>query len=324
MEKYVIKNQLLEAVILPYGATLQSLIYRDTDVAMGFDTEEQYRAHDAYIGATVGRNANRIKGASFILNEEKYELSVNQPDGGHHHGGFCGLDKKVWKVLKHSESSLTLGVSLKDGEEGYPGNMEITVTYSVDANALNITYYATTDRDTVFNPTNHTYFNLDGIGSDSVAGHFLTVFADEFTPIDESLDTTGEIRAVEGTKLDLRKGAFLGSRWDSYEEQLRLAGGLDHNYCLRGEGFRHAATLIGGSDFWMECHTDRPGIHIYTANFFDGTGKGGYPLTPRKAVCLETQCYPGAILHNNFPSPVLKAGEEFHSVTSYRFYDKIE
>lgn len=321
MNKYVIKNEFLEAAILPYGATLQSLLFAGVDVAVGYDTEEEYRQGGNYIGATVGRNANRIAGARFILNGREYALSQNQPDGGHHHGGFCGLDKKEWRVLEHRPDALRLGVSLADGEEGYPGGMEITVTYALEGAALNIIYEAVSDRDTVFNPTNHTYFNLEGIGSQSAMDHRLWINADCFTPVNATLDPIGEIRALDGSPLDFREERRIGDRIDGEDEQLKLAFGYDQNYCIKGEGFRHAATLYAPqSGIRMECHTDRPGMHLYTANFFaDLQGKGGIALKDRMAVCLETQCYPAAIHHPAFPSPILKAGEPFYSITSYRF-----
>ncbi len=318
MNKYIIKDQDLEAAILPYGAAVQSLKFKGIDVALGYETLEEYKKYPDYMGATVGRVANRIRSASFILNGKNYALSVNQPDGGHHHGGITGLDKKTWAVAAQSPNSITLQTTLADGEEGYPGKMEIAVEYALKENALQITYRAKSDKDTLFSPTNHTYFNLDGGGS--VEDHLLQIHASFYTPVTPSLDPTGEILSVEGSPLDFRKEKPIGLQIEDPAEQMRRAEGYDHNFCLDGEGFRLAAVARSPkSGIRMECFTDRPGLHLYTANgLFAQTSKIG-PLGPRMAFCLETQGYPNAANHPQFPSVALKAGEEFESVTRYRF-----
>ena len=319
MKKYSIKNRDLEVALLSYGATVQSLKFRGVDVALGFDTLEEYQADGNYLGSTVGRNANRIPGAKFTLNGKEYRLSQNNGDG-HHHGGFLGLSKKEWAIAHHSEDAITFQIALADGEEGYPGNMEISVTYALADAGLEISYRAQSDADTVFNPTNHTYFNLSGCGAPTIEDHLLWIDADAFTPLNETLDTTGEIRPVEGTPFDFRIAHPIGARIREEDEQIRLAHGYDQNFCLNGEGYRRVASAYSPiSGIRMDCYTDRPGLHLYTATGLETkSGKTG-PFSPGMAFCLETQCYPCAILHPHFPSPVLRAGEIFESTTAYHF-----
>lgn len=313
MNSYIIKDQDLEITLLDYGATVHSIRFGGAEVALSYKNNEDYIQNPEYLGATVGRVANRIRTASFILNGKEYHLSRNQPDGGHHHGGVTGLSKTLWQVREQTASSLTFGVTLADGQDGYPGNLTVEVQYALKENALSIAYRAICDQDTLFSPTNHTYFNLAGGGS--VEEHTLWINADRFTPLTPTMDPTGEIRSLDGSALDFRSEKPLGRDIDADEEQIRIAGGFDHSYCLCGAGYRKAASLYcPQSGIRMDCFTDRPCLQIYTTN-----GPEHPDILPRTAVCLETQGYPNAVNHPQFPSIILKAGEEFRSVTSYRF-----
>ncbi len=313
MKSYIIKDQDLEVTILPYGATVQSIRFLGKEMALHYEDIEDYIENPEYLGTTVGRVTNRIRSASFEWGGKVYRLSCNQPDGGHHHGGRTGLSKLEWLVRDYSESAITLAACPADGEDGYPGNLEVLVEYALRQNTLEITYRAKCDRDTPFSPTNHTYFNLESGGP--IGGHRLWIDADGFTPVNETLDATGEIRSLSGSGLDFRTEKPLEQDIDAEEEQIRLAGGFDHNYCLNGTGYRKVASLYAPqSGIRMDCFTDRPCLQIYTANGLDHGN-----LTPRTAICLETQGYPNAVNFPQFPSIILKAGERFESKTGYRF-----
>lgn len=316
MKKYVIEDQDLKVTLLDYGAAVHSIRFGTTEVALTHGELEDYIQNPDYLGVTVGRVANRNRTASFILNGKEYRLSSNQPDGGHHHGGAMGLSKRLWQVAAQSPSSITFATHLPDGEDGYPGNLEVAVEYALCQNTLQITYRARCDQDTPFSPTNHTYFNLAGGGN--IEGHTLWIDADRFTPVNQTLDAIGEVRSVEGSALDFRTEKPLGRDIGAEEDQLLFAEGYDHNYCLCGEGYRKAAALYcPQSGIRMECFTDRPCLQIYTANGLNYKG-----LKPRTAICLETQGYPNAVNFPQFPSIILKAGEEFRSVTGYQFKKK--
>lgn len=321
MKKITLSQGDLKVAVLTYGATLQSICYRGVDVALGYDTVEEYQKYDAYLGATVGRYANRIAEGKFTLNGAEYDVGCNEAGRGHLHGGKVGLDKKVWAIKEQQENRLVLTTSLTDGEEGYPGNMEIAVTFTVEEDTLRIVYDATADQDTVFNPTNHCYFNLNGGGS--IENHWLTVCADAFLPINEKMLPTGEIRPVAGTPFDFTTPKEIGKEIDAEEEQVRLGGGYDHTFILRGEGCRPAAKAESPkSGIIMECYTDLPGMQLYTGNFLNQpTGKWG-AIGKRQGFCFETQFFPDSPNHPEFPSCTLKAGEPFHSVTVYRFEQK--
>ncbi|MBQ8600075.1 MAG: galactose mutarotase [Clostridia bacterium] len=322
-EKCTIHQGDLEVSVLTYGATIQAIRYQGIDVALGYDSLEEYRNYGAYLGATVGRYANRIGGGKFTLNGVEYDVGCNEEGRGHLHGGRIGLDKKLWTVREQRENSICLAVSLADGEEGYPGNMELTVTFSVEENALKIVYDAVSDKDTVFNPTNHCYFNLNGIGGGRVENHLLTVHADAFTPVDEWLLPTGELRPVTGTPFDFTVSKAIGAEVEAEEEQIRLGGGYDHNFVLRGEGYRSAAVAVSPeTGIRMECFTDLPGLQLYTGNFLEQpTGKAG-PIGKRRGFCFETQFFPDSPNRPEFPSCTLRAGKRFASTTVYRFERK--
>jgi aldose 1-epimerase len=332
---YTLTNpQGMEARITPYGATLVSLKTPDRngalgDIVMGFDSLEGYTQTPPppYFGATIGRYANRIGGAKFTLNGKTYTLDKN--DGANSlHGGFHGFDKVMWTAQPASgdaPQSLELSYLSKDGEEGYPGNLSVTVTYTLTpASELRIHYTATTDQDTVINLTNHSYFNLSGPGSGDILDHLLTINADRFTPVDAGLIPTGELRKVDGTPFDFRQPHAVGERINADDEQIKLGRGYDHNWILNrtGSGLEFAARVSDPkSGRVIEVLTTEPAIQFYTGNFLDGSfhGKGGKPYQHRGALTLETQHYPDSPNHPEFPTTTLKAGEQFDSTTVFRF-----
>lgn len=321
----------MEVVITDYGARIVSLIVPDgngkpADVVVGFGDPVLFLGRNPYFGAIVGRYANRIAKGRFTLNGAAYSLATN---GGPNslHGGAEGFDRKFWTVTQPAGngSRLELGYHSQDGEEGYPGNLSVAVTYALnEENSLRIDYTATTDKDTVLNLTNHAYFNLAATNSDSNLGTEITLNAGQFTPIDGALIPTGEIRAVDGTPLDFRKPAAIGQRIGADYEQLKLAGGYDHNYVLdrAGDGIEFAARAHDpATGRVLEVWTTEPGIQFYSGNFLDGSlvGKSGKAVSRRSAFCLETQHFPDSPNHPNFPSTMLRPGEEYRQTTVFKF-----
>ena len=320
MEKIIIRQGLYEAHILPYGATLQSLLVPDRngvqrDVVLGYESLAEYQQNDGYLGATVGRCANRIAGAQFALDGTVYPLAANEGENQLHSGPH-GLHQKVWAWEQRAENSVTLRAVSPDGEDGYPGTLEVAVTYTLSDGALEIDYKAESDYDTVCNLTNHAYFNLAGQGSGSVAGHLLRVNADHYAPCGAGTIPTGEVRAVDGTALDLRRSTQLGDRLGAAE--LAEYGGYDHYFCLNSA---NAARLYcPESGICMDTETTLPGLQVYTAGFLtERQGKDGAVYGKNHGVCLETQFWPDAVHHENFPSPILRAGEIYRHRTVYRF-----
>ena len=332
---YTLTNpQGLEARITAYGATLVSLKVPGgngalEDVVLGFDSLAGYTQTPAppYFGATIGRYANRIGGAKFTLDGKSYTLAKN--DGANSlHGGLRGFDKVLWTaepLVTSDGQALHLSYLSKDGEEGYPGNVSVTVTYTLTpSNELRIHYTASTDRDTIVNLTNHSYFNLSGPGSGDILDHLLTINADRFTPVDAGLIPTGELRNVAGTPFDFREPHRIGERINSDDEQIKLGRGYDHNWILNraSTGLEPAARVVDRkSGRVLEVLTTETGIQFYTGNFLDGTfkGKGGVAYQRRGAFCLETQHYPDSPNHSDFPSTVLKPGQTLDSITVFRF-----
>ena len=319
----------IQAKVFPFGATLQSLTVNDaegaaTDVVLGFDTVDEYRNSDLYFGGTIGRFANRIGGASFCLNGREYLLAAN--DGLNHlHGGGEGFHKKMWTVTEQTERSAVFSRVSADGEEGYPGNLQIRVEFSVDDDhSLRICYDAVSDEDTLINLTNHAYFNLNGHKSGSAMEHLLQLNADSITENGPGCLPTGRILSVTGTPFDFRSAKPLAPGLVCGDTQIELCGGYDHNFVLAGEGLRKIGTLIGEkSGIVMEIETDQPGVQLYSGNFLKPTnGKDGAAYSCRHSICLETQHFPDTIHHPEFPSVVLRKGERFHSETIYRFSQK--
>jgi aldose 1-epimerase len=315
-----------EARIATYGGVVVSLRVPDRtgtlgDVVAGFDSLDGYLTPPPYFGAIIGRYGNRIAGGRFSLNGVEYTLARN--DGGNHlHGGVRGFDKQVWTAKPLSPGSLELTYLSKDGEEGYPGNLSATVTYTLtDANELKIDYAATTDKETVVNLTNHSYFNLTGAGD--ILGHEVVIHADRFTPVGKGLIPTGELRSVEGTPLDFRTAKTIGERIEQKDPQLIFGRGYDHNWVLNrsGSGLELAAKVTDPkSGRVMEILTTEPGLQFYTGNFLDGTLKGkGRTYDRRSAFCMETQHFPDSPNKPAFPSAVLKPGGKYQTTTVYRF-----
>ena len=315
-----------EARIATYGGVVVSLKVPDRsgamgDVVAGFDSLEGYLKPPPYFGAIIGRYGNRIGGARFSLNGMEYTLAKN--DGANHlHGGVRGFDKRVWTAKPLSPQSLELTYLSKDGEEGYPGNLSATVTYTLtDANELKIEYSATTDKDTVVNLTNHSYFNLAGDGD--ILGHQVTIHADRFTPVDKGLIPTGELKSVAGTPFDFRAGNTIGERIEQKDEQLIFGRGYDHNWVLNrtGSGLESAAKVTDPkSGRVLEVLTTEPGLQFYTGNFLDGSLQGkGRAYTRRSAFCMETQHFPDSPNKPDFPSTVLKPGGKYQTTTVFRF-----
>jgi aldose 1-epimerase len=328
---YTLSEGPVEARVTNYGGYLVSLKVPDRngkseDIVLGFDNLDGYVNNNthrgtAYLGPIVGRYANRIANGTFTLDGKKYSLAVNNGPNALH-GGPHGFHYVVWKGQVIPEG-VELTYLSKDGEEGYPGNLSVVVRYTLSKGALTIDYSATTDKDTILNLTNHSYFNLKGQGKGDILDHDLTLHASRFTWADATLVPTGELRSVEGTPLDFRKSTRIGERIDSAYEQLRLSGGYDQNWVLDSGGKLAAAAEVyePTTGRVMRVLTDQPGVQFYTGNFFDGTiqGKGGVAYQRRYGLCLETQHYPDSPHHPNFPTTELKPGERFHRVTVFSF-----
>jgi aldose 1-epimerase len=322
----------MKTTITDYGGVVTTLEVPDrngvlADVVLGYDSLADYIAGSPYFGAIVGRYGNRIANARFTLDGVAYTLAAN--DGINHlHGGIVGFDKVVWEAepyAERDEAGLQLRYTSADGEEGYPGSLTVTVTYALtNENELRIEYLAETDRATVVNLTHHGYFNLAGPASGDVLGHELFIDADRFTPVGTGLIPTGELRDVAGTPMDFRTPHTIGERIDTDDEQLAHAGGYDHNWVLNGEAdtLRLVARVREPtSGRIMEVLTTEPGMQFYAGNFLDGSnvGKGGVSYGRRSAFCLETQHYPNSPNQPEFPSTVLRPGQQYRSTTVYRF-----
>lgn len=328
VDKLTLRDGALSCEIITYGGAVRSLIVPDrdgnpVDVALGFDTLEDYRAQTKYIGALVGRYANRIGGAKFTLNGVEYPLYKNDGENSLH-GGLVGFDKQVWTVEALTDNSVTLSLTSPDGQEGYPGTLSVRVTYTLADGGLAIDYWAKSDKDTVCNLTNHSYFNLSGHDSGSVESQDIRLYASRYTPTVPGSIPTGEIAPVDGTFMDLRRTQPIGACIDEDFEQLTIAGGYDHNWVIDGwDGTLRSAAWAWSPDtcIVLECFTTLPGVQFYAGNYLDGcpAGKGGAPYAKRWGFCLETQFFPDSPNNPNFPSCVLKAGEEHRSKTVYRF-----
>jgi aldose 1-epimerase len=323
----------VQAAITNYGGAVVSLKVPDRDgklgdVVLGYDSVDGYVADKNYFGAIIGRYGNRIGHAQFSLDGKTYTLAKNNGENTLH-GGVKGFNKVVWtakEIPAKGGQALELTYLSKDGEEGFPGNLKARVVYTLtDSNELKIEYFATTDKKTVVNLTNHSYFNLAGPGSGDILGHMLTIEADKFTPVDAGLIPTGELRDVAGTPFDFRKPTAIGARIGADDEQIKVGGGYDHNFVLRrkaGEAMSLAARVTEPTTGRvMEVWATEPGVQFYTGNFLDGTvhGKGGIAYGKRSAFCLETQHFPDSPNQPKFPSTVLDPGAQYHTATVYKF-----
>jgi len=323
----------LEARICTYGGAVVSLKTPDkngqmADIVQGFDSVAGYLdPKEPYFGALIGRYGNRIGHAKFTLDGKVYNLSAS--DGANTlHGGNKGFDKVVWTPRQLPDGGLELTYVSKDGDQGFPGTLTAVVVYHLTAtNELKIDYTATTDKNTVVNLTNHSYWNLKGAGNGTILDHILTIHASKFTPVDAGLIPTGELKPVAGTPFDFTKPTAIGARIEQSDEQLKLGKGYDHNFVLdrTGSGLSPVArveeTTTGRV---MEVESTEPAVQFYTGNFLDGTlkGKGGHTYPFRAALCLETQHYPDSPNKPSFPSTELKPGETYKTTTVYRFSAK--
>ena len=323
----------LRAEILNYGGIVKNLYVtgkdgKVTDVVLGNKTMEEYSANNNYFGAIIGRNSNRLSNSEFELNGKTYHLAAN--DGANNlHGGIAGFDKKVWDVIENDsvdEASIVLSITSPDGEEGFPGTIDVTVTYTVTANnALMINYKAKSDNDTICNLTNHSYFNLSGHNSGTVLNQVLKLNSSFYTPNSEGCMPAGEVRSVEGTPFDFRTPKPIGQDINADFEQIQMFGGYDHNFAVDGRGYRFCAEVSSpDTGITMEVYTDQPAVQIYTANklaegAYSGPFKDEAYYKNHYAICLETQCFPNAMEFSHYPSPVLKKNEVYDHTTEYRF-----
>lgn len=326
-----LQNGELSCEIITLGAAVRSLRVPDgegrpVDVVLGFDTLEEYLRHDCYFGAVIGPVANRISGAAYSLNGQRRKMTEN--DGRNcNHSGKAGLDRRLWEVLERTDDAVSLICTHPNGFGGIPGDIRIAVGYSLQGRSLVVEYWAVSDRDTLLNLTNHSYFNLDGHDSGPVDDHRILLVSHSYTPTDARSIPTGEIRALAGTPMDLTKFTRIGDRLGSEYEQIRDAGGFDRSWLIdpndEGMGFRPAATVKGAKrGLTMTVYTDRPCVQFYTGNFIPGglPGKDGAVYGRRQGLCLETQAFPDAPNHPSFPPITLRAGKAWQSRTAFRFW----
>jgi len=336
IELYSLTNKKgMEVSITNFGATVVTLKVPDrsgkaADIVLGYDTLDGYENGTSYFGATVGRYGNRIAGGKFSIDGKTYTLPKNNGENTLH-GGIVGFNKRVWKaqeIASKEGESLEMTYLSADGEEGFPGNLSAKVVFTLPAerNELRIDYTATTDKDTVLNLTNHSYFNLSGEGNGDILDHVMTLHSKQFTPVDKTLIPTGELKNVGGTPMDFNSATAIGKRINENDEQLVFGKGYDHNWVLTraGGGLSMAAEAYDPkSGRKLEVLTTEPGVQFYSGNFLDGAkGKGNKPYPQRAAFCLETQHFPDSPNHANFPSTLLKPNAVFHSQTVFRFSAK--
>ena len=317
----------LQAQITNYGAKIVSLTVPNkagekADIVLGFSTLDEWMQKETYFNAVIGRYANRIKDGCFTLDGQEYHLPINNGTNSLH-GGMSGWNEKIWEVVGQNAYSVSLHYRCKDGEEGYPGTVDVYVTYCLTRdNALKISFEAKTDKPTIIGLTNHAYFNLAGEGSGDVLNHTLQVFADEYTPFDDTACPTGEIVSVDGTPMDFREPQRVGDRID---DPFFVPGrGIDNNFVVRGgmarDGKLHQAAVVEADGRRMEVWTTMPGLQVYTGNWVEqNIGKSGRMYDVRHAICLEAQNFPDSPNHANFPSPVLRPDGVYYEVTEYRF-----
>lgn len=323
--EYIITNDSgVSVALLDYGATIRSIVVPDrngtpTDVVLGYDSIEEYEKNNCYFGAVIGRNSNRIEGARFEINGTQYVLEPN--DGKNQlHGGFEGFDKKLWKATC-MEDGVCFNLESPDGDQGFPGRLEVCVLYRLNnSGALEINYWAESDANTICNLTNHSYFNLAGGGD--ILSHRLQIFAGSYTENNSECLSTGHILPVGGTPMDFTDTKTIGRDIDADFEQLRMFGGYDHNYVLRGDFSMKCAAILKNPQNGIELtvYTDRPGMQLYSGNaIYPHKGKNSAQYNKYSGVCLETQFFPNAMRFSHFPSPVLRKGEFFRSVTIFAF-----
>lgn len=325
---YISNSRGLKAGVINYGAILVNLFVPDkqgetADIVLGYDTLEPYFTNSSFFGATVGPNANRIGGAAFTLSGKRYQLDVNDGENNLHSHAELGYHKRVWDVEEGTDS-VTFFIEDKDGSMGFPGNKKVSVTYTVtEDNELQIHYQAESDKDTIINMTNHTYFNLEGHGAGTIHNHKLQLLASGYTPVVAGAIPTGEIASVKGTPFDFMEEKKIGEDIDNDHEQLKLVQGYDHNWVIDGAdgSLREFATVTEeNSGRVIKAYTDLPGVQFYAGNCIgETTGKEGIVYGPRSGMCLETQYYPDTANKPEFPSAVFGPGRKYDTVTVYKF-----
>ena len=327
VELYTLSSGQMEVELIPFGAAVRAIRVPDrygklVDVCLGYDEVNAYRKLGSCLGGTLGRCANRIGGAQFTLNGKVYQLAANNGVNSIH-GGLVGFHKRLWNTAKVLEDAVVFELQARNGEEGYPGNLHVRVTYRLEGTTLFLEYEATTDEDTIVNMTNHCYFNLAGHDAGVVADHEILVRADAYTPTDDGNVPTGEIAGVEGTALDLREMKVLGELLG--DPALSRTRGLDHNYILSHPGSKepNAELYSPRTGIALEVRTTQEGMQVYTSGLLgERTGKGGAFYGPTHGVCFESQHFPNAINCPGFPSPILRAGETFRAESSWKFFTK--
>jgi len=332
VELFTLKNENGVAIqITNYGGRIINLWTPDrngdfTDIVVGYETLDEYLAsNEIYYGTLIGRYGNRIAKGKFTLNDSVYILATNNNNLNHLHGGVNGFNNVVWDAKKIDGQTLELTYLSPDGEEGYPGNLNVKVIYTLTYdNELKTEYWATTDKSTPVNLTQHSFFNLKGAGNGNVNDHVIQILADAYIPVDSGLIPTGEIASVDGTPFDFRTPVAIGARVNDNNEQLKFGGGYDHNWVINKaeEGLNYAVKVVEpNSGRTLEVYTNEPGIQFYGGNFMDGSdrGKGGKVFGYRGALALETQHFPDSPNQPGFPSAILNPGEEYYSVCVYKF-----
>ncbi|WP_276380971.1 aldose epimerase family protein [Flavobacterium sp. H4147] len=328
---YWIENKDIKAAFTNYGGRLIGLWVADkngkqTDVVVGMNSAKGFKTStEPYFGATIGRVGNRIGKGEFTLEGKQYQVPLNNGKNALH-GGIKGFQDVVWNAEKTDEKTLVFTYVSPDGEQGFPGNLSVKVTYTLtDDNSVKMEYEATTDKTTIVNLTNHAFFNLNGEGSGTILNHELQIYANEFTPVDEGLIPSGELKPVKNTVFDFTSKHTIGERIETKDEQLTFGKGYDHNYALNGtkkNGLNHAATISGDkSGITLDIYTQEPGLQFYSGNFMQSknTFKSGAKDDFRTAFALETQHFPDAINQPKFAPIVLKPGEKYHTVSYYQF-----
>lgn len=328
---YWIGNKEIKASFTNYGGRLVSLLVKDKngkpiDVVVGLNSAKGFKnATEPYFGATIGRVGNRIENGKFTLEGKQYQVPLNNGKNALH-GGVKGFQDVVWDAVKTNENMLTFSYVSPDGEQGFPGNLTVKVTYTItDDNSIKMEYEAKTDKTTIVNLTNHAFFNLNGEGSGTILNHELQIYANEFTPVDEGLIPSGELKSVKNTPFDFTSKHTIGERIETKDDQLKFGKGYDHNYVLNGtkkNGLNHAATISGDqSGITMDIFTQEPGLQFYSGNFMQSKNimKSGSKDDFRTAFALETQHFPDAPNQSKFAPIVLKSGQKYHTVSYYRF-----
>ena len=327
---FLLENQNLKVFVTNYGARIVSLVVRDKfnqnlDVVLGFKSIDDYlKANEPYHGATIGRYANRISKGVFLLDGKKYNLPINNGIN-HLHGGPKGFHNKIWSMVSFDKEKIVMTLNSEDGEMGYPGNLDVELTYQIVDNQLEISYKAITDRKTPINLTNHSFFNLAGEGSGTINNHILKLNSDFYTPVDSTLIPVGEKRLVDDSPFDFRKPKAIGSEINSSDDQIVYGGGYDHNFILNKtvqDTLSHAATVFEPNrGVKMDIFTTEPAIQFYGGNFMDGSdvGKYGKKFLYRESFALETQHYPDSPNNQDFPNVYLSPSETYKSTSIYRF-----